>query len=400
LARLESRTMPKSSRPPAYRLHKARNSAVVTLDGRNHYLGAYGSSESHEKYARLIAEWRLHARHLLPTTGPRRPVSTLSVNELILSYFRHAQSYYVKDRRPTSEQDNIRQALRFVRQLYGASQAAAFGPVALANVRQAMVVAGRSRKLINKDVNRVRGMFGWAVEHELLPVEVHQALRRVKGLRKGRSAARETAPVEPVPEEAIVAILPHLSPQVSAMIRLQHLTGSRPQEVTTIKPREVDTSGDVWVYTPRSHKTEHLDRRKVIMLGPRAQEVVRPWLDRDPETYCFVPAETSAWHYGRTRRRTNSEGVPRDDGVDTRRVSPGLKYTRHSYRVAVQRACKRAGIPAWSPRQLRHTRATAIRRAYGLEAAKAVLGHADTKITEIYAERDLELAIRVMREIG
>ena len=77
-----------------------------------------------------------------------------------------------------------------------------------------------------------------------------------------------------------------------------------------------------------------------------------------------------------------------------------MKYTRHSYRVAVQRACKRAGIPAWSPRQLRHTRATAIRRAFGLEAAKAVLGHTDTKITEIYAERDLELARKVMREIG
>ena len=50
--------------------------------------------------------------------------------------------------------------------------------------------------------------------------------------------------------------------------------------------------------------------------------------------------------------------------------------------------------------QLRHTRATLIRQAYGLEAAKAVLGHADTKVTEIYAERDLGLAMRIMREIG
>jgi integrase len=62
--------------------------------------------------------------------------------------------------------------------------------------------------------------------------------------------------------------------------------------------------------------------------------------------------------------------------------------------------CRRAGIPVWSPRQLRHTRATLIRQAYGLEAAKAVFGHSDTKITEIYAARDLELAMRVMREIG
>jgi integrase len=49
---------------------------------------------------------------------------------------------------------------------------------------------------------------------------------------------------------------------------------------------------------------------------------------------------------------------------------------------------------------LRHMRATLIRQAYGVEATKAVLGHTDTKITEIYAERDLGLAMKIMREIG
>jgi len=392
--------MPKINRPPTYRLHKARNCAVVTINGRNHYLGPYGSPKSHEKYARLIAEWRLHSEHMLTTTGPRRFSSTPSVNELILSYFHHVQSYYVKGGRPTSEQDNIRQALRFVRELYGSSPAIEFGPVALANVRPAMITAARSRKLINKDVNRIRSMFGWAVEHEMLPVEIHQALRRVKGLRKGRSAAKETRPVEPVPEESIQAILAHLSPQVAAMVQLQHLCGARPQEIVSIRPCEVDTTGEIWLYQPRGHKTEHFDRRKVIMLGPQAQAILRPWLDRDPESYCFVPAETSAWNYRRLRRKAPAEVTVEDRETRVAKLPPGLKYTRHSYRVAIQRACRRAGITVWSPRQLRHTRATMIRKAYGLEAAKAVLGHSDTKITEIYAERDLELAMRIMREIG
>jgi hypothetical protein len=104
--------------------------------------------------------------------------------------------------KPSSQQDNIRQALPFVRLTLGSTPAADFSPVALKNVRQAMIEAGRSRKLINKDVNRIQQMCGWAVENELLPVQVHEALRRVKGLRKGRSAARETAPVEPVSEAA------------------------------------------------------------------------------------------------------------------------------------------------------------------------------------------------------
>src|SRR3954467_1903922 len=148
--------MPRTNCPPSYRLHKARRCAVVTIDGRNHYLGPYGSPESHEKYARLIADWRRHSRHLLPKTGTGRIDSTLSVNELILAYFRHAQAYYVKDERPTSEQDNIRQALRFVRQSFGMTPACEFGPLALKVVRQSMIEAGRSRRLINKDVHRVR----------------------------------------------------------------------------------------------------------------------------------------------------------------------------------------------------------------------------------------------------
>jgi integrase len=204
----------------------------------------------------------------------------------------------------------------------------------------------------------------------------------------------------PVAEEAIRAVLPHLSPQVAAMVQLQHLCGARPQEVVLIRPCEVDTTGEVWLYHPRRHKTEHLDRLKVIMLGPRAQEVLRPWLERDDGAHCFSPAEASAWHYRRSRRKASTDATVDAGCVRASQPRPGAKYTRHSYRVAVQRACKRAGIPAWSPRQLRHTRATMIRKAFGLEAAKAVLGHTDTKITEIYAERDLELATRVMKEIG
>lgn len=392
--------MPRTNRPPSYRLHKARNCAVVTINGRNHYLGPYGSPESHERYARLVAEWRANGAHLLPTKARGAPVASISINALILAYFHHVQTYYVKDGRPTSEQDNIRQALRFLRLLYGTSSAMEFGPLALKNVRQAMIEARRCRNLINKDTNRIRGMFGWAVENELLPVQIHQALQRVKGLRKGRSAAKESTPVKPVAEACILAILPHLSPQVAAMVQLQYLSGCRPQEVISIRPCEVNIEGNIWLYQPSSHKTEHFDRGKVIMLGPKAQAVLKPWLHRDSGSYCFVPAEVVEWHYRRNRRRKSDSEPPHCKGARPLKRPLGKRYTRHSYRIAVQRACRRSGTPVWSPLQLRHTRATEIRQSYGLEAAKSVLGHTYTKITEIYAERDLELAARVMQEIG
>ena len=45
-----------SIRTPSYRLHKTSGRAVVTIDGREIYLGKYGSAESRERYGRLIAE--------------------------------------------------------------------------------------------------------------------------------------------------------------------------------------------------------------------------------------------------------------------------------------------------------------------------------------------------------
>ena len=145
-------------------------------------------------------------------------------------------------------------------------------------------------------------MFGWAVENELLPVQIYQTLQRVKGLRKGRSEAKESPPVKPVDEASITAILPHLSPQVAAMVQFQYLCGCRPQEVISIRPCEVNVEGNMWMYMPCRHKTEHFDRGKVIMVGPKGQAVLRPWLDRDSESYCFVPAEVVAWHYRRHQR--------------------------------------------------------------------------------------------------
>ena len=75
-------------------------------------------------------------------------------------------------------------------------------------------------------------------------------------------------------------------------------------------------------------------------------------------------------------------------------------YDKHSYRRVIVRACKKAGIESWTPYQLRHSAATIIRKKYGIEAARVVLGHKNLSTTEIYAEADRESAIEAMKEIG
>jgi integrase len=63
-------------------------------------------------------------------------------------------------------------------------------------------------------------------------------------------------------------------------------------------------------------------------------------------------------------------------------------------------ATKPVLLPRWHANQLRHTRATEIRRTYGLEAAQVILGHAKADVTQVYAERDHALAADVMKKIG
>ena len=426
--------MPKIPRPPSYRYHKATRRAVVVIRGTSFYLGPWNSPESHAEYRRVIAEhWSPAA--VAPPTPPGKgapppaapaPGPGLSVAELILEYWnRRVLPYYVKDGRPTSERDNIRQALRFLRRTYGHTPARDFGPLALKAVRRTMIEAGRCRTLINKDVHRIRGLFRWAAGEELYPGPSLAGLEAVEALEKGRSEARERPPVGVVPEATVLATLPHLSPQVAAMVRLQLLTAARPGEVGAIRPRDVDrTDPACWVYRPESHKTEHHGKERAIPIGPRAQAVLRPWLDRAPDAYCFSPAEVVE---ARTPGATTAPPKPPRKGREAaRRPKPGGRYTKDSYRTAVARACDRAfphptlaKIPPkklasdqraelrawrkarrWHPHQLRHTQATIIRREFDSEAAQVILGHSKPDTTQIYAERDLERAKSVMARVG
>jgi integrase len=413
-------------RTPSYRLHKARGYAVVTIDSKDRYLGAYDSPESWKKYHRLVAEWLAgRAAPAAPTVpAPVSPAPPLLVNELILKYWEFVQGYYVKDGRPTSEQDTLRQALRFVRRLYGSSAAVDFSPRSLKAVRQAMIDhpvtrnvrvkdpatgevreetrvlnRGLSRGYINKQVGRIKRMFSWAVEEGMLPATVHLALARVAGLRKGKSDAREKLPVRPVHDEHVETVLHLVPPAVRAMIQVQRLCGGRPQDIVEMRPGDIDRSGPIREYRPGRHKTEHRGRERVVFLGPRAQELLKPFLeDLKPDEHVFSPARSETRRLAEIRARRGLPPVK--PSKDRGKWALRDHYDAASYRRGVRRACRKAGIPVWFPLQLRHATGTLIRKSYGLEASQAVLGHAELSVTQVYSEVDLAAARRVMAEIG
>jgi hypothetical protein len=49
---------------------------------------------------------------------------------------------------------------------------------------------------------------------------------------------------------------------------------------------------------------------------------------------------------------------------------------------------------------LRHNAATVLRKEYGIEVAKIILGHATLSATLVYGERDLAKAREVVEKIG
>jgi len=389
-------------RTPSYRLHKPSGQAVVTLAGKDSYLGKHGSPESRERYHRLLAEWVAKNRSPLPTTsgGPAR--DPVTVAEVILAFWRHAEQHYRRvDGNQTGELGNFRDSLRPLRRLYGSTSAIEFGPLSLKAVRQAMVDAGLARTTINQRVGRIVHVFKWAVAQELVPPATHQGLKAVAGLQKGRTAAREPAPIKPVPEAYVEAIRPHVARQVWAMI--ERLTGMRPGEVVMLRTCDLDTSGRLWTYTPASHKSEHHGKGRAIFLGPRAQEVVKPWLRPELSAYLFSPREAMAEFRAEQRRNRTTPLYPsvlsRPRAAKPKRRL-GDHYSVRSYNHAIGYGCRKADVPGWHPHRLRHNAATRLRKEFGLDVARAILWHSSHTTAEIYAELDREKAATVMAAIG
>ena len=276
---------------PSYKLHKPSGQARVILDGKHFYLGPFGSEESHEEYARLIAR-----RSIQPSAVPNDPINrqieNVSVSELLVRYWAHVETYYRKsDGRPTTEVHCIREAVRRLRKLFGRTPASNFGPMSLKVVRQHMIGEGLARSVINGYIGRIKRLFKWAVAEEMIHPSVIHGLQAVTGLRRGRSEARETSPIKPAPQYRIDAVLEHVRPQIAAMIQFQLLTGCRPGEVCIIRSCDIDMTGRVWIFRPHDHKTEYKGHSREIFIGPKAQEVIKPWLRTDLAGYLFQPRE-------------------------------------------------------------------------------------------------------------
>jgi integrase len=417
VAAAESKMPPRiSSKPPrvpSYRLHKASGQAVVTLEGRDRYLGKFGSPESQSAYERLIVLFLAGGRKLpahASWVGARRATTAgnFTVAELCDQFLQWAkQEYRLPDGSTSREVTNIRIALRPLLQLFFDLEASEFGPRSLVLYRQRLIDEQLSRKVINQRLGIVRRAFQWASREEKIPAHTYHGLLSVEGLKRGRCGARETPPVECVPIECIDTALPYMPPPVRAMVQLQLLTGARPGEMVILRPCDIDRSGRVWLYRPPAHKNAWRGHTRLIAIGPRGQAIVHEFLRPGyQERYLFSPTLSEIARHDRLRAVRRTPLWPSHVAAQERKRKsepkrrPRDRYDVVTYARAIRRACARAGVPSWSPGRLRHNAATEARKRYGLEAASALLGHRLVETTQLYAEKNLARALEIAAEVG
>jgi integrase len=309
------------------------------------------------------------------------------VAELLNVYWTFAQEYFaVEAGKSDGELKGIKLALKAVKALYADAEVMDFGPLALRAVRDEMVKSGWSRKYCNAQVNRIRRVFKWGVERELVQAETWHALQAVSALKAGKTEARENVPVSIVDDCHVDIVLPWLSRQVRAMVQLQRINGARPSEILSMRGIDLNTFDPrLWEYRPADHKTNK-GHERIIYLNAAAQAELKPFLKTDVSAFIFSPAEAEAERRAEQHEKRKTPlscgNVPGSNRSRKPRRPAGERYDEDSYRRAITRACDFVNelvpytlgeVERWTPYRIRHNAGTAIRAKHGVEAAQVIL---------------------------
>lgn len=375
---------------PNYLLHAPTGQARVIMNGTTIYLGKHGSPESYAKYQQMLA-------HVLAVGSlPTRTEGIPTVRDIAAKYIEALRHESKSD---SKEPDQQERGLRELVAVFGDIPADEFSPVKMIALRARWIHKPLARATINMYHGYVVRAFQWAVENELIPAEVWTSLKSVRRITEVK-VVKPTKRVEAVDWKDVEAIRPYLSGVLWAAVQVQWLTGMRASEVLAMTPGQIDRSD--WSYRPSRHKTQHRGKKRVVFLGPKAREILLPYLDRPADKFLFSPVEATEQRLEvmRSNRKTKVQPSQVDRSKADPQKKPGEKYTAASYGKAIRKACNKAGISPWGTHQLRHAAATRFRNQYGLDAAQAALGHSHARVTEIYADLDLTKAKAVADELG
>ncbi len=355
----------------------SRGMAVVYIRGRRIFLGPWPehpkppSPEVQAKYKAALVAANL--------TDKPQPLARSTVAMLVDKITDWAAEYY---QGAPKDLQAVIQAAELLLAITGKGMLVDdLGPAHIVGCRDALVASGRTRQGVNKTLGMIRRILRRGCELGLLSPTVLTGCLVVPGLRPGRTSARESVRRSAVADEVIEATLGHLSPQLRAMVRLQRITGMRPNELLRMTWDQIDQTGPVWIYRPVRHKCAWRGQTREILIGAKAQAILREWRSLDGLPV-FSPRRD------RPHLLHNWERAPREEWRIT------------SYGHAIARACEIAKVPRWSPQDLRKAAAQEIREEFGLEVAAAVLGHSVEVNQRHYSTHSRKAALEVVKKLG
>lgn len=381
----------------------------------NHGLWYYSVQLPGEKRRRQVPLRAPGAKHTLRTDRPRKMAEEaaaryweehtrqirrhdpagVSVSELCALWADHCREYYRgSDGKPTSMATNAVLAVRLFRDLYGNAAVAELTHADMLKLRDALVRSGVARTTVNRRLWCVKYMMEWALDEAIIPAAVKAELTQVRGVKRGRTSAPERRPVRPVDDATVSATVERMMPNTADMVRLHRVTGMRPCELCALRWSLIDTTRTPWVYRvpPEANKNSwrgEFGIPRVVCLGPKARAILER--HRDGGDVPFSPQSAMAEYLAERHaaRATPVYGRRRQD-PHTPRVL-GERWTTDAYSKTIRAACERANIAPWGANRLRHTFGTEVRRAFGLDVARAVLGHTRGGcVTDVYTFDALE----------
>jgi len=365
---------------PGYLKHRSGQARVI-LGGKTHYLGKFGTPESHEEYSRLIREWEKNDRQpLVPVPDAQEAV--ISVGNLIDEFWRWVETTgaYRKNGVPTSAHARTKASLESLREFAGALGLRALSKQTLVVFRDHLCSdSPRTMIGVNKTIQIVKRMVAWGAERGM--VQEMQAML-IGTLKAIREAPRKKPPVPLENLLKTIRKLEQTAPVVADMVKVQFLLGCRPGEVRLMRWANIDRAGvkkgrrTFWLYTVQDGKT----RKEVYPISPEAQAILLRHEKDDATEPVFTPHD-------------QARVTGRDHALPYKTPRP---YERCDYLQCVRRAAKRAKVPAFGVHQIRHTSLSLVAndKRGGIGAAAALANHASHSTTaRFYASCEAKSAM-------
>jgi integrase len=383
----------KARRIPKLGRHSS-GQARVTLNGKVHYCGMWGTAEAHARYAELIREWQERGEQ--PAERAPNPVqASLRLGDLLRQFLEHvdATGRYRKNGKPNSHRAEFGNVIDSLTKFAGNVPVARLTEATLVSWRDQLERnRGLTRGGINRKVGKVVRMLRWGRARGLVPKVVWADVSAIEPLRRGECGDRPEhgRPRRAVDLDEVEKVAAHCAPQVGDVLRLQALCGMRPGEVLQIRwvdidkrPLEGDTSGS-WLYVVPGAKTSHHGHVTRYVLPKAAQEILERY-PAVPMAYIFSPAAALAERRVRRRAARKSKLTPsqRQRDKNAKREYADT-WDTHKYRRHVTRACEKAGVQTFTPHEVRHGFVTWAANALSLGAAAAAANHRSVTTTQRY----------------